>query len=331
MPDLHAKAGLSKKNTVIDTSTRNHRMIENYIYFYHTNTFLVIPAFSEQVSDSYGVNFASNTPLSRSAPIYSFVNSGPRSVQIGFTLHREMFFEINYGVSNEKFDELKDDYMDILINRLQGAAAPTYSNATKTVTPPVVAIRMGNDIFIKGVLRQQLGIDYQFPIIKNRLDPNGPGRYATATFQMTVEEIEPYDAVSIMKLGSYRGNLNENLERYALGTPYDRIAGDNAVAYPQVSTPNIDGNPIPSAKLKDPEVQSQLNLNQWANSPSVHAGSGRSFDLPDGHTGSGRSFGMDDASNTQYVWDIYMDKETKYTNIYTNASSGGHSSGGHGF
>lgn len=65
-------------------------LIENYIYLYHTNQFILLPTYPEQISDSLGVNFNSTSLLARSAPIFSYSNSGPRSLRISLHLHRDM-------------------------------------------------------------------------------------------------------------------------------------------------------------------------------------------------------------------------------------------------
>ena len=73
-----------------------YQMIDNYIYLYHTDTLIIVPAYSaDSISDTMQVNFTSTQPLSRSAPIYSYTGSGPRSLQVSFKLHRDMMDEIN--------------------------------------------------------------------------------------------------------------------------------------------------------------------------------------------------------------------------------------------
>ena len=67
-----------------------------------------------------------------------------------------MMHELNYGVSNLQV-QIGDDYVDTLINKLQAAALPNYDYGNKMVNPPMVAIRFGNEIFIKGVVTGVLG------------------------------------------------------------------------------------------------------------------------------------------------------------------------------
>ena len=81
--------------------------------------------------------------------------------------------DINYKKSNVPVGSppLGDDYVDILIKYLQAAALPVYNATNKMVNPPIVAMRLSNDIFIKGVVDGSVGLTYKFPILKN-------GKYA---------------------------------------------------------------------------------------------------------------------------------------------------------
>lgn len=207
---------LTTLNSLQDREMHIYNMIDNYIYLYHIDTFIVLPGYADSVSDTIAVNFAQNTPLSRSAPIYSYSNSGPRTVQFSFSLHRDMMTQINYGVSNAPVgssngaitspeSKLNDDYVDFMIKAIQAAALPSYAVAQKMVNPPIVALRMGNDIFIKGVITGGIGLTYKAPILSN-------GKYSTIDLSLTIAEVEPYDAESVVTDGSFRG-LNTTLER----------------------------------------------------------------------------------------------------------------------
>ena len=63
-----------------DTEITKFDMPDNYIYFYHLDQFIMLPLYADSVQDTMAVNFETSTPLSRSAPIYSYRNSGPRTV-----------------------------------------------------------------------------------------------------------------------------------------------------------------------------------------------------------------------------------------------------------
>jgi hypothetical protein len=183
---------------------RIFNMIENYIYLYHTDTFIVIPAYPQQFSDSMDAQFSTETPIMRSAPIFSYSSSGPRTIDVNISMHREMMKQINYGVSNAKVT-LTDDYVDLLIKQIQAAALPTYSTSSKMVDPPMVAIRFGNEIFCKGVVQGSVTVTYELPVLQN-------GKYAQVSLGFTVKEIDPYDANTVQRVGSFRG-LDTTLER----------------------------------------------------------------------------------------------------------------------
>lgn len=186
-------------------------MIDNYIYLFHTKTLIVVPSFVDSVNDTMGVQFASSTPLSRSAPIYSYQSSGPRQIRVEFNLHRDLMREINYGVSNAPVDltnpGVSDDYVNFMVKAVQAAALPSYDAATKMVNPPVVAVRLGGDIFIKGVVTGDVGVTYSLPIIEG-------GHYASVRIAFSVSEIDPYSADEVIQVGSYRG-VPRTLERFS--------------------------------------------------------------------------------------------------------------------
>lgn len=179
-------------------------MIDNYIYLYHVDQYIVIPTFPDTLNDTIGVTFNSSTPMSRSAPIYSYSHSGPRSLQINLDLHRDMMRQINWGVSNAKI-ATGDDYVDTLIKLVQAAALPAYGTSQKMVDPPMIAVRFGNELFIKGVVQGSVGVTYAPPILANN-------KYAHVSLSFTVEEVDPYDANILMAAGSFRG-LSTTLER----------------------------------------------------------------------------------------------------------------------
>ena len=185
-------------------SQRIYDLIENYIYLYHTETLIVLPGYPEQVTDTLPVSFQQQTPLARTAPIYSYSNSGPRTMQISLRLHRDMMWQVNYGISNIDAT-IDEDYVDIAIKQLQAATLPRYNSGTKLVDPPIVAVRLGDDIFIRGVLSGPLTESYQVPILKS-------GKYAIVDISFNITEIDPYDADTVMEVGSFRG-LDISLER----------------------------------------------------------------------------------------------------------------------
>ncbi|WP_300924713.1 hypothetical protein [uncultured Clostridium sp.] len=195
-------------NEVTNNTFNGYKLINNYIYLYHIDKFLLLPTYPERISDTLTSTFNQTTPLARSAPIFSYSHSGPRSMQITLALHRDLMSQINYQASNINLDELGeigDDYVDVLIKQLQAIALPRYDGANKMVDPPMVALRLGNEIYIKGIVSGSISIEYHGPI----LDDN---KYACVDVAFNITEVDPYDAQSVQTLGSFRG-LNKTLER----------------------------------------------------------------------------------------------------------------------
>ena len=200
--------------------------INNYIYFYHLEKFCVLPVFPETLTDSLQSTFDSTSALARSAPVFTYSHSGPRSMTVDLRLHRDLLFEANDGVSNfgttdynitdflkanPEVDPKKvvpfnrPDYVDILIKYLEAMALPKYSIASegyKSVIPPMIAIRFGNEIFIKGVVNGGVNVQYNKPLITME---DGSVKYGSVTMSFTVSEVMPFDADSVVEMGSFRG------------------------------------------------------------------------------------------------------------------------------
>lgn len=191
-------------------------MIENYIYLHHVDKFLVLPSFVDSVTDTQSVSFQPSYPLSRSAPIYSYSNSGPRVVQAAFNLHRDLLYDINKDISNLNVT-VDNDYVDLFIKYIQAAVLPSYEAASKMVNPPMLSLRLGNDIFIKGVITSQVSITYKYPVLSN-------GRYANVEIGINISEVDPYDAKTVLNTGSFR-YVSTTLERSNVS-----VDGDNGFA-----------------------------------------------------------------------------------------------------
>lgn len=216
-------------------STRRFQLIDNYIYLHHTNEFVILPVYPQTVSDSQQANFQSSTILMRSAPIASYSNSQARTVSFQFDLHREYMTQINYQKSNLNV-EMGDDYVDTIIKRLQACAVPNYNDGEKMVDPPLVSVRIGDDIFIKGYISGGPSITYEVPIIRI----GGKDRYAKVSIgNLTITEVEPYSATEIAKYGSYRG-LSTSLTRN-LWKPSGSLIRDNNYANNSTGSFNANG------------------------------------------------------------------------------------------
>ena len=194
-------------------SNNNYTLIDNYIYLFHTDEYLILPQYPDTIMDKLGSTFSQQSALTRTAPIFSYSNSGPRDVQIQLELHRDMINETNATSSNMKLD-LGDDYIDTLLKRIQAIALPRFVAASKTVQPPMVAVRFGDDIFIKGIVNGGVSIQYKKPILDNN-------KYAFATINFSVYEITPYDADTVSQLGSFRGITQEFKDKSGLYAQYN--------------------------------------------------------------------------------------------------------------
>ena len=120
----------------------------------------------------------------------------------------------NYSGEVERSGFTSDeDYVDKAIKLLMAAQLPVYGATNKMVSPPIVAMRIGNEIFIKGILKGS-AVTYNKPILRN-------GKYASMDVSIKVEEIEPYDAEMVAEVGSYRlaTTLNRNIYSFKYYTP----------------------------------------------------------------------------------------------------------------
>jgi hypothetical protein len=62
----------------------------------------------------------------------------------------------------------------------------------------LVAVRLGREIFIKGVVTSGISVTYGKPILVDE-------KYATMKVSFTISEVDPYDSSSVYKNGSFRG------------------------------------------------------------------------------------------------------------------------------
>ena len=183
------------------------QFVTNYIYLYHTDKFIIIPEYPESITDNMTLTFNQTQALSRSAPVFTYAYSGPRTVTFNLELHRDMVNDLNItaGNTNLKSNVVSqtDDYVDTLIKELQSIALPRYNVNNRAVIPPRVAVRFGNELFISGVVTSNISCVYNKPILSN-------GKYAKISIGFTVSEYDPYDATLVSQLGSFRGITSAN-------------------------------------------------------------------------------------------------------------------------
>lgn len=201
-----------------DNSILNRVLPDCYLYISHLDEgyqYWMLPGYPDEVTDQMQSNFMDNNALGRSAPVYTFSNAGPRSVSISLTFHRDMFEEINrfqypkgskyFGsgkvgnnLSDEDFDTAAEDMAEKFIHAIQAIAVPKYNLSNKAVEPPLIAIRLGQEVFIKGIVSGNISVTYSKPILYNE-------KYAIVKVGFTVSEVDPYDSTTIFKNGSFRG------------------------------------------------------------------------------------------------------------------------------
>ena len=123
--------------------------------------------------------------------------------------------EDNDRATTTEFMKMKD-YVDVLTRQIQAIAVPRYSASEKMVDPPMVAVRIGNEIYIKGIVNGAVSVAYSGPIINMSYDSIAKNdKYAIVEISFTVSEVDPYGADEIANVGSFRG-LNTSLERSKL-------------------------------------------------------------------------------------------------------------------
>ena len=206
-------------------------LIENYIYFYHTDTLILLPNWPEQIQDGQTANFSGQSILGRSAPIQAYGGGGARTITTTLHFHREMLKQTNLKnpMVNTRVSDFNNDYVEYLTNEMYGAVIPNYSSSAKLVDPPVVAMRFGNQIYIKGVCTN-VSVSYGGAILRDN-------KYSMIDINMSVTEIAPYDAITAMGVGGFRSDgevfMNTGMDKttYSVGTPYygGGIGGDQMI------------------------------------------------------------------------------------------------------
>ena len=168
-----------------------------YLYISHLDEgyqYWQLPGYPEKVTDQMNSTFMENSALGRSAPVYTFSHSGPRSINISLSFHRDMFEDMTSNVTPKD----NEDKAESFIHAIQAIAVPKYNLSNKAIEPPLVAIRLGREVFIKGIVSGGVTVTYGKPILSNE-------KYAIIDISFTVSEVDPYDATTVFKNGSFRG------------------------------------------------------------------------------------------------------------------------------
>lgn len=168
-----------------------------YIYISHLDDeykYWQLPGYPNEVTDQMDSRFEQSTALGRSAPVYTFSSSGPRSIQIKLDFHRDMFEEMQSNVKPRDGEDKAESF----IHALQAIAVPKYNLSNKAIEPPLVAVRLGREVFIKGVVTSGISVTFGKPILVNE-------KYATMSISFTISEVDPYDSTTVFQNGSFRG------------------------------------------------------------------------------------------------------------------------------
>ena len=179
------------------TNVTNRVLPDCYLYISHLDEdfkYWQLPGYPDEVGDTMSSTFTDTTALGRSAPVYTFSHSGPRTITINLNFHRDMFEEMPSNVVPKEGEDKAESF----IHALQAIAVPKYNLSNKAVEPPLVAVRLGREVFIKGVVTSGISITYGKPILVNE-------KYATMKVSFTISEVDPYDASTIFQNGSFRG------------------------------------------------------------------------------------------------------------------------------
>jgi hypothetical protein len=177
----------------------------NVIYISHLDKdyqYWILPSTPTTITDTMTSTFQETNALGRSAPVLTYSNSGPRRVQISLSFRIDDFSEKN--ANNKSIQkgccrpEIGEYEHDGFLRALQSVSLPKYDMSNKAVEPPLVALRLANEVFIKGVITSDIGITYGLPIIYGN-------RYACVEVTFTITEVDPYDAAAVFTNGSFRG------------------------------------------------------------------------------------------------------------------------------
>lgn len=180
-----------------DNSISGRVLPDCYLYISHLDEdfkYWQLPGYPEEVSDQMNSTFTENTALGRSAPVYTFSNAGPRTVNISLNFHRDMFEDMPSNVTPLDGEDKAESF----IHALQSIAVPKYNLSNKAIEPPLVALRLGREVFIKGIVSGGINVTFGKPIMLNE-------KYATIKINFTISEVDPYDATTVFQNGSFRG------------------------------------------------------------------------------------------------------------------------------
>lgn len=127
---------------------------------------LAMPCYPTTLTDSLQVNHNQNPVAYRTEPFINYVNSGPRTVNAAFNLHREMM-----GAGYES-------QIDNIINTIEAACYPIAS-ASNSVP---ASLKVGESLYISGVITGGIQVSFSGPIIE--------GKYNVYDISFTITEVK---------------------------------------------------------------------------------------------------------------------------------------------
>lgn len=168
-----------------------------YLYISHLDEdfkYWQLPGYPKEVTDQLNSTFSESTALGRSAPVFTYSNSGPRSISLTISFHRDMFEDMPSNVVPNEGEDKAESF----IHALQAIAVPKYNLSNRAIEPPLVAVRLGREVFIKGIVNGGVRVTYGKPILVNE-------KYAIVDISFTITEVDPYDSSTVFQNGSFRG------------------------------------------------------------------------------------------------------------------------------
>lgn len=174
----------------------------NYIYISHLDKdhqYWKLPCCPSSITDTMESTFQATQALGRSAPVYTYSYSGPRVVNVDLHFRIDAFDDENANNPTAINSTAAGEYMlDGMVRALQSISLPKYSASNKAIEPPLVALRLSNEVFIKGIVTSPIQLTYELPIIYG-------DRYAQVRLSLSITEVDPYDAATVFQNGSFRG------------------------------------------------------------------------------------------------------------------------------
>ena len=98
------------------SSIINRLLPDCYLYISHLDEgykYWALPGYPNSVTDSMTTRFGETTALGRSAPVYTFSNSGPRTITIDLEFHRDMFEEMPSNVVPNEGEDKAESFIQV--------------------------------------------------------------------------------------------------------------------------------------------------------------------------------------------------------------------------